>query len=184
MIEARKKLASLAKGKKFAIVLSSVLVLAGYYLALYVGLPEDLVHLERQLSTGLHTAADIHWVFGLSGNAALTALALARLVHYAFVALICFCVAAVCPMGSIPMTKWGENSLQVYLVHLLILYGVNAAIGLDVAAEVLGVKTDIWDMFFPIVGGIVFTWVLAIPDSPNKWVTSLKSFVKNAVLVK
>lgn len=179
----RQRLFNLSPVKKSTVIVCAALLLAGYYLALYVGLPVEFVHLERRLSTGLHTAADIKWVFGLSGNAFLAALIVARLAHYVLVALICLCVAAVCPVGSSFMTKWGKNSLQVYLVHLLVLYGIQAAIGLGTAADLLGIKGDMWDMFFPVFGGIVFTWILAIPNFPNRWLASLKSNVKKFVLL-
>lgn len=183
LIKIRQRLSDLSLAKRGTVVMSAVLLLVAYYLALYVGLPVEFVHLERQLSTGLHTAADIEWVFGFEDNAFLVALVIARLLHYVLVALVCLCAMAVCPVRSLPMTKWGKNSLQVYLVHLLVLYGIQAAIGLDAVAGLFGIKGDMWDMFFPVFGGIVFVWILAISNFPNRWLASLKNNVKNFVLI-
>lgn len=168
---------------KAAIAIVSLVILTGYLLALYQVFPPEVVTLDRKLSTGLHSIDDIGWAFGAEGVMFLPVLGLCRVVHYALVAVLCVAIAILTPVDSCFLTKWGKNSLQVYIVHLLLLYVVDGVCGLDYFGQLFGLLGDWWAVLFPIIGGFVVTAVLAVPDFPNRAVAALKRSIRGGLLV-
>ena len=160
----------------------SLFVLFGYLVALYLVLSPELVTLNRQLSTGLHSIDDIKWVFGSKGLLFVITLGFCRIAHYGLVAIICLSVMVLVPVKSGLLSAWGRSSLQVYILHLLLLYTVDGICGLDYFAEHLGLLGDWWAVAFPIVAGLITTALLAIPKSPNNMVLFLKRTIRNKAL--
>ena len=184
VIEWRSKLRDSPVNIEISISLLALTLLTIIGISAYLIYPYKISGLIRQLSTGQHTITDIKWVFGLKDASMLVLLAIIRIAHYVPVGIVCLCVAILCPKGSTPLTRWGRNSLQVYIVHLLILYAINGTIGLSKLLSSIGINGAIWEIAFPIAGGLALTALLAIPDFPNKWVARLKCTISSTLIAK
>lgn len=182
LMNAKRDFLQKPRSTRVLIPVLSVGVLVTYLLLLYIVFPDNVVGLIRKLSTGLHAIGDIKWVLGFKGTAMVVALVLCRLLHYLLVAALALCVLALCPANECALTKWGRNSLQVYVSHLLILYVINDLGGFDQLVTPFGLAGALWAVFIPIVAAVPVTALLAISDKPNRWVANLKSKVASAVL--
>lgn len=160
----------------------SIGVLIVYLLLLCVVLPDNAVTLIRQLSTGLHAIGDIKWAFGLDGPMMVVDLVCCRLLHYVLAGVLCVCILFLCPADKCVLTKWGRNSLQVYIAHLLLLYAVKGLCSIDQIAASFGLSGDLWCVLFPIIGAIPLTAILAASGRPNEWVAKTKDWVSCHVL--
>ena len=180
--QTRMGFSSLSISSKSLLSIAATAVLIGYFVALYLLFPPEVVALDRQLSTGLHSIQDIDWAFGATGASFVIVLGACRLLHYGLVAILCVAVVMLVPTKTSFLSTWGKNSLQVYIAHLLILYLIDGTCGLDFIPQQLGLLGDWWAVVFPIVGGIAMTWILSAPEFPNKMVMSLKRMVRGKML--
>ena len=159
------KLRAMGRAKHVGIACAAAAFLAVYLVWLYFG-PEDVVHYNRWLATGVHAYDDLNGLISLP----VYVLVLVRVAHYALVGAVGFAVMLLVPEGRSYLTTVGERSLQVYIVHLLFIYWY-AHMGFD--GVLVGI-TPYWAIFGPFVMGIGVTLLLSIPKSPNVWVKKLK----------
>jgi fucose 4-O-acetylase-like acetyltransferase len=184
LITWRSRFSELPKAKIIIYTGIAILVLLVLYMTLLLGCSGQAVTLFRKLSTGMHTMADIKWAFGFGGVNLIAVLTILRLAHYISVAIICFCVAKVLPASKTPIAKWGENSLQVYISHLLLLYAIDGTCGLGAIASSFGVNSDIGYFIFFAIGGVLLTVFLAASSLPNEWVAALKGLMLKGPFLK
>lgn len=149
---------------------SSFLILAIYF-GITFFLPDGPTLLLRRLS-GLHP------FYSAEEGVALPTIAMiaCRIGHYAIVALLCVCVMALTPSRRSFLTTIGERTLQIYIVHLLLLYWYRTT----PADAILLASIPYWAIWGPIMTGTLLTILLALPPQPNQWVKKLKDLCSYA----
>lgn len=152
--------------------LGSSLILVIYFCITFF-LPDGPTLLLRRLSTGLHPFYSIEEGVALP----ILAMILCRVGHYVIVGLLCICVMALTPSRKSFLTTIGERTLQIYIVHLLLLYWYRTT-----PADTLLLATiPYWAIWGPIVAGALLSILLALPPQPNQWVKRLKNLCSHAL---
>lgn len=151
--------------------IGALVLLVLFFLVLYF-MPEHLATGVKRISTGQNTALTMGKSFPLPA----VCFGLARLLFYAMVAVIGTAVMLVTPRRQCILTIWGERSLQVYIVHILIIYAL-AHFGFD--SYMLSL-TPLWK-WSPFFMAPLLTALLAAPHFPLTWTAALKRLCAKAV---
>ncbi len=111
-------------------------------------------------------------------NISLWLCAVVRLVHYGVVGIVGVALFAAIPTGFVPiLTKAGERSLQVYILHPFIYYYLNSIH----FSKSLMLGSDIVSTLVLVLLGVAIAVVLSLPAAPQRWLDSLKSAIGKVV---
>lgn len=151
---------------KVLISVSALAILTAYFFVTFF-LPDGPTVLLRRLSTGLHPFYSLKEGMDLSA----VPMIFCRIAHYGLVALLCACIMALVPARKSFLTTVGERTLQIYIIHLLLIYYCRTT-----SIDVFLLETiPCWVILGPIIEGTAFTAILAMPPQPNAWVKQLKT---------
>ena len=111
-------------------------------------------------------------------NISLWLCAVVRLVHYGVVGIVGVALFAAIPTGFVPiLTKAGERSLQIYILHPFIYYYLNSIH----FSKSLMLGSDIVSTLVLVLLGAAIAAVLSLPAAPQRWLDSLKLAIGKVV---
>ena len=149
---------------------AALAVLVAFFAVLYL-MPEHLATMVKRICTGQNTALSI----GI-GSAPAFVFGLARVLFYLLEAVLISAVMLLTPRRRTFLSIWGERSLQVYILHMLVIYALHHY-GFN--ASMLAV-TPLWE-WSPFLMAPLVTALLAAPRAPLAWTAALKRLCKKAL---
>lgn len=158
-----------ARLKTAPTVILAIAALVAVFLFLYFCLDGDQLRNLKRLSTGRRLLTTIAGYTGLP----LWQLSLLRVADYFVVTGIIALLFLAMPMGRCPLSTLGERSLQVYIVHILIIYALDGCGFFEWAQA----DNPYW-VLCAIVAGVLLAALLAIPRFPQTWVDKLAAWCK------
>lgn len=162
------------RGKLGAVptMVAAILAFALIVVVLYAACGDGTLRGIKRMSSGLNLITAV----AESSGQPLWLLVLFRILEYpvvlCFIALLFLAV----PMKRCPLSALGERSLQVYIVHILILYALDY-LGF---IELMVASNTAW-LLTVIAVGVALAAVLAIPRFPQNWVNKLGCWLKKVV---
>ena len=141
-------------------------------IAAFYFMPDSLASGIRKISTGWNEFD----VMGkhLGGSAVL--FIIARLLVYVQTAAYALIFLLAIPQRRFFLTTWGERSLQVYILHMLIIYSLDR-----IAFNDMMLGYTHWWLLSPFIVAIILTAIIAAPKFLQTWTNALKNLCKKAV---
>ena len=98
-----------------------------------------------------------------------------RLATYVVGTLMIAVTLMALPYGECVLTKWGQRSLQIYFIHIFVLYTANR---FGLWAHLAWIIPQWACVASAYLIGIALTWLIALPAAPQKWIAALGSGCK------
>lgn len=149
----------------------AVLAFFGAIAAFYL-LPDSYASAIRKMSTGWNEFD----VMGKALHGSAAAFIVARLLVYVQTAVWALIFLLGIPQRRSFLTTWGERSLQVYILHMLVIYSLDR-----IAFNDMMLAYTHWWLLSPFIVAIILTAILAAPKFLQTWTNALKSLCKKAV---
>ena len=147
----------------------AALALAAIFVVLYVLFDDVTLAGIKRMSSGLNLITSVASGAGLP----VWFLAVFRVLEYPFVLGMIALLFLAVPTGRCPLSTLGERSLQVYILHVLVVYACNS-FGVF---ELLAAANPYW-LATVVALAVALAVVLALPAAPARWVAKLGTWCK------
>ncbi|MCR5846410.1 MAG: acyltransferase family protein [bacterium] len=161
----------LSSNKVWIVRIVALAVLVAWFAFLYE-LGPDRAIVFKQMSTGWN---EFDIMAERLGGSAWLFIAM-RLGFYAWSALIGIAFMLMAPKRKCFLTRWGEHSLQIYILHIIV---INVMSHFGFFEYLLGLSH--WMIFYPFVLAVILTALIGAPRFLQTWANALKRLCKKAV---